>query len=200
MNIITKLRRQRWIFLGRRKIKKSIQSSKITKVILGAGYETPVPEGWIATDIPHFDITKESDWDFFFSEEKIDHLLAEHVLEHITEQDVAKVLNLAHKYLKKGGTFRIAVPDGWNKDPDYIKRVKPPADGHLSYWNLKSLKDILEKRHFEVKEIEYCNEQGELTLTEFNFNNGIILRSKAKGFKSKYVENYNSLIVDALKK
>ncbi len=200
MNAISRLRRFRWILSGRLKIKKQIRENSAIgkiKIILGAG--TTSYDGWISTDIPHFNILEEKDWHLFFHEKKIDNLLAEHVLEHLKDAEVEKVIELSSKYLKPGGTFRIAVPDGNHINPEYLKYISPPADGHQSIWNLGKLQRVLHRAGYEANTLEYFTDDGIFKAIDFNFENGIISRSKIKGYKNPGFADYSSLIVDCRK-
>lgn len=44
-------------------------------------------------------------------DESVDGLFCSHVLEHLTFEDFSKALQNCYRYLKKGGVFRIIVPD-----------------------------------------------------------------------------------------
>ena len=199
MSPITALRRYRWILTGRWKIKRQIKSAAAkgkVKIIIGSGGTQY--DGWIATDIPHFDILKKTDWEFFFSKYKIDKLLTEHVLEHLTSREVEIVLQFACQFMKKDGCFRIAVPDGNNPDPKYIDDVSPPGKlgsyhGHKSLWNNKIFTDVAVKNKFEIKILEHFDEGGKYILNPFTDENGWISRTG----KNQNVEK--SLIVDLIK-
>ncbi len=199
------LRFKRWYYLGRikikRKIKKAARKGNI-KVILGCA--DSLWEGWVSTDLPHFDISKASDWDFFFRNKKIDNLFAEHVLEHLTKDEVKTVIQFAYHYLADKGYFRIAVPDAWHPNPEYIAResdtsgyYKPPHN-HKSFWNLKTLSELIISEGFSVEPLEYCNEKREIITSDFSLTNGFFKRSKSKGFICD-IKDYSSLIMDAKK-
>lgn len=201
MNLLTKVRRYRWFITSRWKIKRQIQSAakkgnKI-KIILGSGGTTY--DGWIATDLPHFNIIKRADWEYFFSKNKIDNLLAEHVLEHLTEEEVNIVIYNAYEYLKPGGIFRIAVPDGFNPDPKYIDDVSPTGKtgsyhGHKSLWNYKTFEQLATNKNFSVLINEYYDETGNYFLKDFTDENGFISRTgKIKNAPAK------SLVIDLKK-
>lgn len=201
MNLITKIRRTRWVLTGRWKIKQKINAAAKSgckiKIILGSGGTNY--EGWIATDLPHFDITKENDWKYFFSKHKIDNLLAEHVLEHLTEEEVNIVLSNAYKYLKPGGIFRIAVPDAFHPNPNYIEMTKPPFDGHKSFWNYKTFSSVAVKYKFQINLLEYFDENKKIHRHSFSNNDGYIARSSLNVFLKGYTDDYTSLVIDLIK-
>ena len=201
MKFLSKLRRVRWIYSGRRKIKKQICALTIDeklKLVVGSG-GTSYP-GWIATDLPHFDITKESDWIYFFLKHKIDNLLAEHVLEHLAEQEVRNVMEFSFRFVRHGGNFRIAVPDGYNRDPLYIDNVSPSGRlgsiyGHKFLWNYRSLGRIASSAGWKTSILEYFDEDGIFVSNSFSLDNGLIERSS----RGTSVNPELSLLIDCAK-
>ena len=59
----------------------------------------------------------------------MDAILAEHVWEHLDCFAAIVAAQNCFKYLKPGGYIRVAVPDGWHPDKDYIDYVKPGGWG-----------------------------------------------------------------------
>lgn len=197
MVILNKLRRYRWIISGRWKIKKQIKNAVKrgnVKIIIGSGGTHY--EGWIATDLPHFDILKKSDWEYFFGQYKIDNILAEHVLEHLTEKEVEYVLQFAYQYLNTDGRFRIAVPDSFHPDPTYIEMTKPPKDGHKVFWNYKTFSNLAIKIGLQITLLEYFDEKQIFQQQTFSNNDGYITRRKQNNFMEGYRNDYSSLILD----
>ena len=198
IKILNSLRDWRYIYSGKIKIKKAITTHPSPlKIILGSYRDTY--DGWISTDLPYFNIFKESDWRFYFKKNSINNLLAEHVLEHLSEKNVEDVLALAHKYLRSGGCFRIAVPDAYNPDPEYLDTVSPTGKigswyGHKSVHNYKTFSALAAKKKFEVKILEHFDENGSYFLSTYTDKNGSIARS------GKNANAEKSLIVDCLKK
>ncbi|MCX6183039.1 MAG: hypothetical protein NT150_14055 [Bacteroidetes bacterium] len=202
MNFITQLRRYRWIVTGRWKIRRQILAAKnkgSIKIVVGSGYTDF--EGWIGTDLPHFNILKKEDWQYFFEGCTIDNLLAEHVFEHLTQEQSKLALELAAPFVKKGGVFRIAVPDGFNPDPTYIEYVRPGgngdgADDHKILWTYKTLSQTGEAAGYKAELKEHYTEEGKLMEGELSDDRGIILRCRDK---SEHQFSKRSLIVDFVK-
>ncbi len=204
IRFINSLRRHRWRILGRLKIRgevrKKVDSGQPVKVILGSsitGFD-----GWLSTDLPHFDITLAKDWDYLFKEGSIDNLLAEHVFEHLSPAQSETAFYLIRKYLKKNGVFRIAVPDGYHESPDYIEYTRPGGSGpgcddHKILWN----KDLLSKMSLEcglkIQLLQYYDSNHQFTDSYQDDQNGIILRSFEK-LKSDQSTSFrmSSLIAD----
>ena len=92
------------------------------KIIVGAA-ET-WQKGWYSTNEDWLDITKAEDWRAVFEGKRIiTHVLAEHVFEHLTHDECRIALAHIGGHMKKGGRIRIAVPDGYHPDSDYLRHV-----------------------------------------------------------------------------
>ncbi len=181
------------------KLKNLIENTDPIKIIIGSG--SIEQAGWISTEIYLLDVTREKDWEMYFSKRKIDAIVSEHVWEHLTEDAAYIATNLCFKYLKKGGYIRIAVPDGFHPDKDYIEQVKVGANAHKVLYNYKTLKSLFEKAGFEVDLLEYHNENNEFIYKDWQESNGLITRSKnhdSRNQNGKIV--YTSIIFDAYKK
>lgn len=184
--------------------KKSIESLDNIKIIVGDGGLISTPD-WISTDIDFLDVTDQNKWDFLFENKKISNIFSEHVWEHLSIEDSEIANKNIFKNLKIGGRFRIAVPDGYNPDPDYIEYVKPGGYGagahdHKRLYNYMSLKEDLEKIGFSVDLLEYWDESGNFNFVEWDINLGKVIRSKRFDSRNENGKlNYTSLIVDAIK-
>ena len=179
-----------------------LSHSKPLKIILGGGNTNYT--GWINTDYPIFNITLSAHWYLYFLFRKADFFLAEHVLEHLTYEEVRKTLKLSNQFLKFGGSFRVAVPDGFNPSNEYIDAVKPGgweegADDHKILWNYERLSEVAKEVGFQITLLEYYNENGKFICRSFNNKEGYIIRSKNNNYLDKNVPNYSSLIVDFFK-
>lgn len=181
----------------------SYNTQKPVKVIIGSGYTRY--KNWIHTDIDTFNILKETNWSRYFKKNSIDNLLAEHVWEHLTEEEAKLAFEYCYEYLKPGAALRIAIPDGYHSSPDYIERVKPGgtgdgADDHKVLYNYQLLTEWLKNVGFEVKLLEYFDENGSFHKNAWSSEQGYIKRSAdndSRNTGGKLV--YTSLIVDAVK-
>jgi predicted SAM-dependent methyltransferase len=194
-------------FRLKNQISEMYQNGLPIKLVIGSGInlgqENIDLQGWILTDIDSLDICKESDWEFFFSECGIDAILAEHVFEHITGEQMDFVINYCHKYLKDTGYIRLAVPDGFNPDPFYIDLVKPNgldlgSEDHKILYNYKVLKDKFENNGFETRFLEWFDEAGNFHYELWDIEKGQIKRSK--WYTNSWLKSSTSLIFDANKK
>ncbi len=162
-------------------------------------------EGWIPTEKEFLNLFRLVDWKKCFSVNSVDAILAEHVWEHFTREEGILTARLCYHYLKPGGYLRIAVPDGFHPNFDYINWVKPNGIGpgcedHKVLYNYKTLGEIFEIAGFKIDFLEYFSENGEFYYNEWNADAGMIRRSKRfdernKGNKLKYT----SIILDAIK-
>jgi hypothetical protein len=204
--IINKIRRKRWEIVGRSELKRQINGLTKTKspikIILGASHVTPSMDGWVKTDLPQFDITNEEHWKIIFGKNKVNNFLIEHVLEHLTLEQNKIFFAIAKRYLQQQGNIRIAVPDGFHTNPEYINFVKPNGNGpgcedHKLLWNIDLMNSIASEFNFRITKLEYFDKAGKFTTTDFNDTNGHIYRSYKKLLNTKDIpSSYSSLIVD----
>lgn len=173
------------------------------RIVLGSGGISP--RGWIATDIDQLDISAERDWQRYFSPGSVDAILAEHVWEHLSWQDGAAAARLCFKYLRAGGYLRIAVPDGLHPDPQYIDAVKPGGTGpgandHKVLYTCETLQRHLATAGFDVRALEYFDEEGQFHARTWDPADGLVRRSARFDERNQDgTLRYTSIIVDAVK-
>lgn len=182
---------------------KNAATKPVIKIVVGSSgfYE----KGWTPTDIEYLDMLKDSDWRIFFKENTIDAIIGEHVWEHLSKENGLLAFKNCFRYLKSGGYLRIAVPDGFHPEKEYIDYVKPGgsgngADDHKVLYNYQSISESLHEAGFTVKLLEYFDENGQFHDIAWKSEDGFIKRSK--NFDPRNVNgelNYTSLIVDAIK-
>jgi predicted SAM-dependent methyltransferase len=176
---------------------------KDVKIIVGAG---PTKyKGWFSTDIVTLDITKESDFQKYFSKKKIKNVLAEHVLEHLTDHELAKMVKNFYNYSDDCIKIRIAVPDGFHVDEKYISIVKPGgtgqgADDHKNLFNVNSLSSLFERFGFVAYPVEYWDEERKFHQGYKNDRSGFVIRSFINDKRNNdSTPVYTSLIIDFTK-
>jgi len=181
----------------------SYDPAKPVNMVVGSMFS--VYKGWIHSDIETLNLLKESDWKKYFKENAIDRILAEHVWEHLTDEEGKLAFTNCFKYLKPGGFLRVAVPDGFNPSQEYIDYVKPGgtgngADDHKILYNYKLMSGFLEEIGFTVKLLEYFDEEGKFHKNPWKVEDGMIRRSADHDSRNKNgVLGYTSLIIDAYK-
>ncbi|HKS09210.1 MAG TPA: methyltransferase domain-containing protein [Pyrinomonadaceae bacterium] len=182
------------------KLRKEASTANPLKVMLGAGpYKH---DGWLQTDKELLDVTSPDDWSVLFEPGSIDSLLSEHMLEHLSEDEARSALAECYRYLKPKGLFRLAVPDGYRRDPTYVKEVAPPADGHKMLYNIDSLTALLQSVGFGTTPLEYFDAQEQFHAVTWNEKDGMIMRSIRFDTQQAFQRDglfYTSLIVDARK-
>lgn len=173
------------------------------KLIVGAG---PTKyKGWFPTDIVTLDVTNENHFKKYFKKKRIHRVLAEHVLEHLTTSEIKIMICNFFKYSSEDVNIRIAVPDGYHKDKDYLNKVKPGGIGeggedHKHLFNYKSLADLFEGQNFKSKLVEYWDEDGNFHQRYSNDENGYVKRSFINDNRnSDGIPHYTSLIIDFAK-
>ncbi len=183
-----------------RRLRNKIESARPINIVIGSG--GTLFDGWITTDVHVLDITKPNDWQKLFKLESIDHLLSEHVLEHLTEAECRIALAECYRYLKQGGLFRVAVPDGYRRDPNYVAEVTPPKDGHKVLFTVDNLVPLLASLGFSVTPLEYFDADETFHAQPWDERDGFIKRSCRFDDQQAFQRGdlfYTSLIVDAKK-
>lgn len=184
----------------RTQVKQAQESGRPLKVIIGAGATRY--QGWIATNLPAFDILQHKHWAQLFQPNSIERMLAEHVIEHLTIEQFKDFLRTARIYLAHGSCVRLAVPDGYHPDPNYIQHVRPGgigggADDHKVLYTCDLISDLLAAQGYDCQLLEYHNAAGEFRHQDWQAEDGFVHRSifhdprNAAGQKV-----YTSLIVD----
>ncbi|MEW4306002.1 class I SAM-dependent methyltransferase [Rossellomorea marisflavi] len=177
-----------------------------TKIVIGAGPYHNNPS-WIHTDEQELDLLIEETWKRTYEESSISAILAEHVWEHLTAEEGFEAAKRCYRYLRKGGYVRCAVPDGFFPDEEYQHIVQiggpGPADhaaaSHKIVHTYKSLTEMFSQAGFEVKLLEYCDENGQFHASEWDEAKGVIFRSKKVDPRNREVLTFPSLMVDAVK-
>ena len=181
-----------------------LKTKEEINLLVGAG--TTNFKGWFATDKDTLDITKELDFKKYFKKKKINKVLAEHILEHLTQNDLELMLHNFYKYSSQDINIRIAVPDGFHPDPKYVERVKPGgigegAEDHKHLFNYKSLSELFGNFEFIAHPLEYWDENKKFNTKYKNDDKGYILRSFINDDRNKDgLPHYTSLIIDFTKK
>lgn len=186
-------------------VKSAINSGAPLKIIVGAA-ETYQP-GWYSTNEQWLDITQQKDWDNIFKNQPcLTHIVAEHVFEHLTTTEAAQALRHMHQYLLPGGRVRIAVPDGNNPDPEYIRHVGingigDDAADHKQLLTTKTLSKLIQDAGFTAQHIEGYDKNGQLIQTPYDIKDGFIMRSRANDNHTPWTfpDANTSLIVDGVK-
>lgn len=196
--IIKKIKRA----LVYRKLKSEIKRKK--KLNVGSG-NVEFDEEWFSCDINLLNLTKKSDWYRLLGFSKVNNIFAEHVWEHLSDEDTYLANKNCYKFLKKNGRLRIAVPDGNHPNKDYIDYVKPNGSGigsddHKILYNYCVIKERLENAGFRVELLEYWDENGKFHYIDWTNEHGKVRRSRRYDSRNINGElNYTSLIIDAIK-
>lgn len=189
----------------RRLIKAKVRRGDFMKIIVGAA-ETSQP-GWFSTNEQWLDITNSADWsEVFQGKSLLARVAAEHVFEHLTPQESVTALKLIAQHLQNGGRVRIAVPDGYNPDPDYQRHVAVGGIGddaadHKQVLNVDTLSEIFREAGFKPVHVEGYDRDGRLIQNRWEADDGFIWRSRQNNVPNNwsFVDANTSLIVDGFK-
>lgn len=179
---------------------------KNLRIIVGAGKVKY--DGWVSTQESELNLLSIEQWENIVKDNEIDAILAEHVWEHLTYEEGLKAAENCYKFLKPGGYIRCAVPDKNFKNQWYQNMIKVggpghedhPASEHKIVYDYKTLVKVFESAGFEVKLLEYCDEQGYFHYRKWDESKGKICRSyRFDTRNSKNNLGMVSIIIDAIK-
>ena len=185
-------------------------TKKDVNLILGAALTKQ--KGWFSTNEEWLNIAKKRDWEKLFSENRrVKRVVAEHVFEHLTIEEMRNAFKYIFKYMVNGGSMRIAVPDGNNPNDEYIKYcgingIGADASDHKQFISFEVLREEAEKVGFKVLLLEGYKSSNQLISKKFSNEYGEIMRSR-NNQKSKnnnkqgwnFKDSHTSLIVDCFK-
>lgn len=185
----------------------SNRKSDEIKLVIGAGeYNNNL--GWIHTQEEELNILDEYAWQNRFDVHSIKAILAEHVWEHLTYEEGVTAAKLCRNYLKPLGYIRCAVPDGYFPDESYQQIVQVggpgpkghPAASHKIVHTYQTIIRLFETAGFEVRLLEYCDENGEFHQQDWDGEDGVIFQSKKYDPRNQGDQLvFLSLIIDAIK-
>ncbi|MBL0387439.1 SAM-dependent methyltransferase [Tumebacillus sp. ITR2] len=180
----------------------------MTKVVVGAGMYRNNPS-WEYTQEEELSLLRREDWDARFEAGSLDAILAEHVWEHLTYEEAVEAAVLCREFLRDGGHIRCAVPDCNFPNEEYRQMcqvggpgdLNHPAASHKMFYSYETLSQMFEAAGFEVRLLEYCDEQGVFHENDWEPADGVIYRSRRYDHRNQDgVLRVVSLIVDAVKK
>jgi predicted SAM-dependent methyltransferase/GT2 family glycosyltransferase len=196
----------RRLLLAARRAKLQLSAAargRALKIIVGAN-GTSVP-GWLSTDYPCVDVTDTRTLRRLFGLGRVSAILAEHVWEHLSNEQARLAARNCYALLRPGAYVRVAVPDGNHPDPIYIDRVRPGgcgpgANDHKVLYNLDTLSEVFRSAGFRVEPLEWFDTSGRFCSSDWDPRDGHIQRSAR--FDPRNRERayaYTSVVIDALK-
>lgn len=176
------------------------------RVIIGASSQHY--PGWITTQQNDLDIVRWHDWERLFRPGSIQTILAEHVWEHLDGEDAYLAAANCFAFLMDGGFVRCAVPDGLFPDAAYQRTVRiggpgpkdHPAASHRSLFTWRTLTSVFVSVGFQVRLLEWWDDDGLFQRREWDANDGFIYRSLRFDHRNRCGRlGFTSLILDATK-
>lgn len=183
-------------------------NSSDIRVVIGAGDYAHNNPGWFSTQEDDLNLLRRDDWLRQFAPGSLTAILAEHVWEHLTEDEGTRAARICFEFLKPGGYVRCAVPDGYfpNAAYQHIVQVGGPPDipdhpaaSHKVVYNYRTLTDVFARAGFEVRWLEYCDETGAFHSTDWDPAQGLIYRMRYDPRNQKGRLEFVSLLIDAVK-
>lgn len=177
----TRIRRRFVIAVARTQAR--LLTGRKMRIIAGSsGTRQP---GWIATEEEFFDLTSRESMSRFLGRARIHRLLLEHVLEHLTEDEVSAFLGEISKFLEPDALIRIAVPDAYHPSPWYRAEMgvggkEPGAEDHKTFWSVDSITWIAANNGFRVEPIEYFDAKGLFHSRFYDEDDGYVARSSRR--------------------
>jgi predicted SAM-dependent methyltransferase len=176
------------------------------KIIIGAGKTSF--DGWVSTQEDDLNLLHKGDFKKLSDENGIEAMLAEHVWEHMTEEEGVIAARNCHDFLRPGGYLRCAVPDINFRNDAYQQMVQVggpgpidhPAYSHKIVYDYLKFKRVFEKAGFVVELLEYCDEEGKFHYQYWNPDDGKIGRSLRFDTRNSLKQlGMVSIIIDAKK-
>ncbi|HDR7792841.1 TPA: SAM-dependent methyltransferase [Bacillus luti] len=177
------------------------------KVVVGAeGYNNN--PSWLHTNEEELNLLRRDTWLNKFQPNSLLAILAEHVWEHLSYEEGIEAAKICYEFLTEDGYIRCAVPDAYFPNKEYQQGVKVggpgpldhPAASHKIVHNYKTITSMFESAGFQVRLLEYCDENGEFHYNDWNEKDGFIYRSKRFDHRNQGDKlEFASLIVDAVK-
>lgn len=198
VRLLQRVRHARWLKAARPRF------TAAERIALGTA-EVAQPPGWLGTDQGSLDVTRRADFLRWWQPGTRRAFLAEHVWEHLTPAQAEAGIRHCFEFLQPGGRLRLAVPDGYFPNEEYLAYVRPGghgagADDHKVLWTKDTLAPLLARAGFEVRLLEYWDEAGQFHARDWSPEDGPILRSKRTDPRNQDgVLRYTSLMVDGIK-
>jgi len=185
------------------KFRSDFKLRRAKRIVIGAGGSNFA--GWVSTDIRTLDVTCYADFARYWQPSSRQAFVAEHVWEHLTEEQAKVAARNCYEFLEPNGWLRIAVPDEFHPDPGYYELVRPGGSGpgaadHKVLYNYKTLSEVVSFVGYKVKRLEYWDEFANFHYVDWISKDGHIRRSKRFDPRNNDKSlTYTSLIVDAIK-
>ena len=161
--------------------------------------------GWTSTDREVLDLLDPQSWSRYFSPDSVDAILAEHVWEHLELSEASIAARTCLRYLRPGSHLRLAVPDGFHPDVNYVEAVKPGGFGagasdHKVLYTHVTLRALFIAAGFEVTLLEHFDEDGRFHFRDWDPVDGMIRRSSRFDARNQQrALAYTSIVIDAIK-
>ncbi len=88
-----------------------------SRIIIGAGNTSQ--SGFLSLQHKDLDVRNRLNWSSRFRPNSLNTVVAEHLLEHLSLSEAEATARNVFEFLRCGGYWRVAVPDGFNRNANY---------------------------------------------------------------------------------
>ncbi|MHB1954655.1 MAG: class I SAM-dependent methyltransferase [Sulfobacillus sp.] len=179
------------------------------RVAIGSGDYAHNNPHWLHTREDELNLLRRDDWLRRFGVGSLSAILAEHVWEHLTQDEGLTAARICHEFLKPGGYVRCAVPDGYFPNTAYQHMAQVggppgipnhPAASHKVVYNYRTLSNVFARAGFRVLLLEYSDESGAFHSTDWDPAQGLIYRTLRYDHRNQNGQlGFASLLLDAVK-
>ena len=169
------------------------QQNNVIKININASRRHS--NGWLNTNKKNLDITQEKSWiQNNIQKKSLNRILAEHVINNLEENEIEPVLQNFKQFIASNGILRVAVPDGYHPDKNYIEKINKK---NKILYNYKDLIKLFSRYGFVANILEYFDENGDFHFKEWSKEDGYVKRSSRYDKRNKKDKlSYTSLIID----
>ncbi len=119
----------------------------------------------------------------------VDRILSEDFLEHVTKEDIEKIIRECFRLLKPGGFLRIGVPDYNNpKDKQYLMKGEDPRSPlHITLTNYDLVKEIVDAGPFKRFKFYHYWDGDKFIHNKIDYSLGMVKRTPDNDIRCKRI-------------
>ena len=174
---------------------------------IGSGSTFSLLNNFVCTDIHNFNLLNKPQMRNFLIDYKIRHVLAEHIFEHLSSEEMIQAIKNLNEFMEIGSRIRIDVPDGYNPSREYISNVciggkGPGAHDHKQLLDHDLISNLFNQNfpNQKIKFIEYFDKNGVFHSKSYlKIGKEIKRSSLSNSYSKSFHLSHLSLIFDYIK-